>query len=71
MDTGGGFLFDAGQGAQAGPSSSAGASFRDRDQFSSHEDEITVRKLSSKQEIRLINYLDDAFLELNRGFNKR
>lgn len=32
---------------------------------------IEVRKLSQKQELRLMNYLDDAFQQIVRGFSKR
>ncbi|UZJ55258.1 hypothetical protein CBS101457_004578 [Exobasidium rhododendri] len=73
MNTGGGFLLDAGQGgggaAPAGSLDSARSSKKDR--LSKEEDTFTVRKLTQKQEMRLMNYLDDAFLQINRGFNKR
>jgi hypothetical protein len=65
MNTGGGFLLD---GAHMG---STGSSRGTVMQVDREAEAITVRKLSSKQEVRLMNYLDDAFLEVNRGFNKR
>jgi hypothetical protein len=70
MNSAGGFLFDAGggQSAQAGPSSS---NRLDHTQGENDLDSLAVRKLTSKQEARLMNYLDEAFLQINRGFSKR
>ncbi|PWN37746.1 uncharacterized protein FA14DRAFT_170530 [Meira miltonrushii] len=38
---------------------------------STNNSSIQVRKLTQKQELRLMNYLDDAFQQIVRGFSKR
>lgn len=69
MNTAGGFILEAEHSkVDAGPST--GQLKRDDRDVSDH-DSISVRKLTAKQEIRLMNYLDDAFMEVNRGYNKR
>ena len=67
MDTSGGFLLSTAP-EQAGPSRDGLGNERgDREDGSS----LMVRKLTGKQETRLMNYLDDALLEISRGYNKR
>jgi hypothetical protein len=67
MNTSGGFLLEPSQG-DAGPSRAR------QDAVNTEEEEegsVNARKLSAKQEVRLMNYLDEEFLQINRGFNKR
>lgn len=69
MDTGGGFVLPAGKGSsqsllpRAVGEDDAGAG--------GPTSSVERRKLSSKQEMRLVAFLDDQFMALVRGFNKR
>lgn len=68
MNTPGGFLLDTHWDAET---SRAGA---DRNQAKADDDgrsALEVRRLTPKQEMRLMNYLEEAFQQLNRGFSKR
>lgn len=65
MNTSGGFLLEPSE-ADAGPSRATLGVVGDDEEGS-----VTARKLSAKQEVRLMNYLDEEFLQINRGFNKR
>lgn len=65
MDSSGGYLFD---------SASAPRQEANEPNHSHSADTVPtkeVRRLTQKQELRLMNYLDAAFLENNRGFSKR
>jgi hypothetical protein len=67
MNTSGGFLLEPSHGAKAGPSKeSLGARHEEEEEGS-----VNARKLTAKQELRLMNYLDEEFLQVNRGFSKR
>lgn len=66
MDTGGGYLIS---------NNDIDTSKSDRGNHlpstASREESVEVRKLTQKQELRLMNYLDDAFQQIVRGYSKR
>lgn len=72
MNTSGGFLLDASQEVvEAGPSRSVSIQSDQPKEGGDDHDSIAARKLTSKQELKLMNYLDEAFLQINRGYSKR
>lgn len=79
MNTSGGFLLDPAEAALlGGGNGSTGRAQADADGIGSDDANrshdgapVEVRRLTQKQEVRLMNYLDDALLEVNRGYSKR
>lgn len=71
MSTPGGFILDTSQELEAGPSRSSVVVQSNVSRDEEEHDSVTARKLTSKQEVRLMNYLDEAFMQINRGYNKR
>lgn len=67
MDSGGGYIINN-HDLQISNDQNANTS---TSKEAAEEESIKVRKLTQKQELRLMNYLDDAFQQIVRGYSKR
>jgi hypothetical protein len=75
MSSAGGFFVQepwaSASSSRASGSGSGGAAARATRQAGEEVDAIVPRKLSSKQESRLMSYVEDKFNEVSRGYAKR